>query len=115
MAGCMGTEIAPHFDMNHHTFYDRVYKQYNMTFTEYCALKRSQGDGLLRSRQFKKAMEGDNTMLIWLGKNRLNQRETQQDDLIDPEIVKKFNMLMEQMNRSQVACKIEDIKESKTE
>ncbi len=113
MSGCPGTEIAPHFDMNHHTFYDRVVKQYNMTFTEYCSLKRAQGDGLLRSRQFRKALEGDNTMLIWLGKQRLNQRETQSEESVDPEVVKKFNQLMEQLSKVQEDRKQEDISNSR--
>lgn len=79
MAGCHGTEIAPHFDMHAETFYDRVKKQYNIGFTEYSSLKRQQGDSILRAKQYEKAMSLDNTMLIWLGKQRLKQRENLDD------------------------------------
>lgn len=75
IAGCLGTEIAAHFDMHSHTFYDRVMGQYGVTFTDYCAEKRSKGDSLLRAKQYEKALQGDNVMLVWLGKVRLKQRE----------------------------------------
>lgn len=74
-AGCLGTEIAANFDMHPHTFYDRVYNKYNMTFTDYMSDKRCKGDSLLREVQYDKALKKDNTQLIWLGKNRLGQRD----------------------------------------
>jgi len=75
IAGCSGTEIAPHFDMHYNTFYNKVQEQYKMGFSEYSALKKEQGDSLLKAKQFEKAMSGDNSMLIWLGKNRLKQKD----------------------------------------
>lgn len=81
LAGCSGTEIAPHFDIHVENFYLRVQEQYGMGFTGYSALKRQQGDSLLKAKQFEKAMKGDNTLLIWLGKTRLNQKE---DDSKNP-------------------------------
>lgn len=75
MAGCKGTEICPHFDMHPNTFYSKVEEQYKVSFTEYSRIKREQGDSLLRVKQYEKALEKDNTMMIWLGKQRLEQRE----------------------------------------
>lgn len=75
IAGCFGTEIAPHFDMHVKTFYSRVEDKFGVTFTEYSAEKKFKGESLLRKVQYDKAIKGDNTMLIWLGKNRLKQRE----------------------------------------
>lgn len=75
MAHCFGTEIAAYFGMHEDTFYRRVEEQYGMGFTEYCQLKRGSGKLMLRARQYAKAMTGDNTMLVWLGKNLLDQRE----------------------------------------
>lgn len=75
IAGCKGTEIAPHFDIHVNNFYEKVKDKYGVGFTEYCALKREQGDSLLKAKQFEKAMKGDNVMLVWLGKNRLKQRD----------------------------------------
>lgn len=75
IAGCMGTEIAAHFDMHPNTFYDRVQAEYGIGFTEYSSQKKQKGESLLRSKQFDTAMSGDKTMLIWLGKQRLGQKE----------------------------------------
>jgi len=75
LAGCIGTEIAPHFDMHPVTFYERCQREHGLNFTAYSSLKRCQGDSLLKEKQFEKAMSGDNTLLIWLGKTRLKQTE----------------------------------------
>ena len=75
MAGCLGTEIAPHFDLHPTTFYERVEHQYGMSFTNYSTEKKAQGESCLRAKQYEVAMEGDKTMLVWLGKQRLKQRE----------------------------------------
>lgn len=83
IAGCLGNEVAAYFDMHPNTFYDRVVSKYNMSFTEYQSSKRSHGEALLRAVQYAKAIgttkDGDNTMLIWLGKNRLGQKDGQMD------------------------------------
>lgn len=75
VAGCFGTEIASHFDMHHETFYTRVQEKFGVGFTAYASEKKSQGDSILRAVQYKHALKGNTTMLIWLGKNRLKQRE----------------------------------------
>lgn len=84
MAGCPGTEIATHFDMHHDTFYRRVEDKYSIGFTAYSQEKRSRGDSMLRAKQFEKAMEGNNIMLIWLGKNRLGQKEGEDKHPLPP-------------------------------
>jgi hypothetical protein len=77
LAGCLGTEIAAYFDMHHETFYNRIQDKYKMGFTAYSSQKKMHGDSLLRHAQYKKALKGDNTMMIWLGKNRMGQKEHQ--------------------------------------
>lgn len=74
MAGCNGLEIAPHFNIHYTSFYDKIQKEYGMTFTEYSAQLYPKGDSLLRIKQFEKAMKGDNQMLMLLGKERLKQQ-----------------------------------------
>lgn len=100
IAGCPGTEIAPHFDMHPHTFYDRVLEEKNMLFTDYSVQKKCHGDSNIRLCQYRKALgiddSGDNTMLIWLGKQRLNQRESQ-EAAVSLETCKQFGAVMEQM------------------
>lgn len=74
-ANCHGTEIAPYFNMHPETFYDRVLKYYGIGFTEFSCLKKAHGDAKLKIAQFEKALDKDNAMMIWLGKQRLDQRE----------------------------------------
>ncbi len=106
IAGCNGTEIAPHFNMHVETFYDRVLKQYGVCFTEYQFKKCSQGNSLLRVVQFNKALKGDNTMLVWLGKNRLKQAETPTEIIVDAGTMENFKGMMTQLTGLQEERKI---------
>ena len=78
--GCTGTQIAARLDLHYQTFYDRVAKEKNCNYTEYAASKNQRGETLLLEKQFDTAMEGDRTLLIWLGKNRLKQVDKQPDE-----------------------------------
>jgi len=98
IAGCYGTEIAGHFDMHPQTFYLRVEDKYKMSFTEYSSEKRCTGDSLIREKQFKKALEGDNVMLVWLGKNRLKQKESPEESTITEQTKEQFNAIMAQLS-----------------
>lgn len=76
-AGCTGVEIAAHFGMHPETFYDRVKQKFGIAFSEYAAIKRSEGDMMLKEAQFDVAYKDkDKVMLVWLGKNRLGQKDT---------------------------------------
>lgn len=82
-AGCLGTEIAGYFDMHPNTFYGKVEDKYKMSFTSYSQEKKAKGESILRAHQYAKALgiteKGDNTLLIWLGKQRLNQRDHREE------------------------------------
>lgn len=79
IAGCSGAEIAGEFGLNPNTIYERCVVDHGITFTEYSAPFYSKGESIIREMQFKKVKEGDNAMLIWLGKNRLKQRDKEED------------------------------------
>ena len=74
-AGCNGVEIAAVLGVNPETLYRACKRDQKVDFVVYSQEKRSSGDSLLRMAQFKQAMSGDKTMLIWLGKNRLKQSD----------------------------------------
>lgn len=78
--GCSGREIAGNLGIQPNTLYEKCVEDKKMSFTDYSQHKYEKGDSLLRSVQFKKALDGDNTMLVWLGKNRLKQRDKQPDE-----------------------------------
>lgn len=74
-AQCNGTDIASYFGVHPNTLYRQVEAKYNCNFSEYSRQKKAEGKELLRAKQFSTAMQGDKTMLIWLGKQYLDQRE----------------------------------------
>jgi len=79
MAGCSGAEIASHFCLSPDTLYDRTCAKYGKNFSSYSHELRQKGDSLIRAKQFDKAIKGDNVMLVWLGKNRMGQKETHEN------------------------------------
>ena len=52
-----------------------------MSFAEYFAIKRGRGKIGLRRKQYEVAMAGNVPMLIWLGKQYLDQAEKQQAEV----------------------------------
>jgi hypothetical protein len=110
-AGCSGAEIAANIGINPATLYDRCQADHNMMFSQYSQEKQQKGDSLLRKAQFDKAMIGDNTLLIWLGKCRLKQKE-HQDEVIKQEVESKFNQLMQQMEKDKANTPQHNVNES---
>lgn len=81
VAGCNGVQCAAALGMHPDTLYKYCEQEKKSSFSAYLQLKRSHGDGLLHAAQFKKAYkDGNPTMLIWLGKQRLNQKENSNED-----------------------------------
>ena len=74
-AECRGTEVAAAIGVHHDTFYNRITAEKGMLFSEYAAKLRAKGNSSLRAKQVDVALSGNTTMLIWLGKNRLEQKE----------------------------------------
>ena len=72
---CDGAHIANILGIHPNTLYLACEEKFNVNFSEYSQQKKGEGKELLRARQFKAAMEGDKTMLVWLGKQYLGQRE----------------------------------------
>ena len=75
---CTGEEIALLLDIDYNTLEFRIKEKFNIPAVEYLKQKRSKGKMSLRRKQYEKAMSGDNTMLIWLGKQYLHQSDKQE-------------------------------------
>jgi hypothetical protein len=75
VSGCSGREIAANIGLNEKTLYYHCVKEFKETFTEYSTKKYAKGHSLLHNKQFEIAMAGNVTMLIWLGKVRMSQKE----------------------------------------
>ena len=74
---CTLREIAAWFECSEDTIERRVEKTHGVKFAEYFDQKAVTGKISLRRKQFQVAMGGDRVMLIWLGKQLLNQTEKQ--------------------------------------
>jgi len=75
-AGCSGREISAQLGIHENTLYMRCKEEKNMDFVAYKQEKQSAGDALLKAVQFEEAITNrDRGMLIWLGKQRLGQKD----------------------------------------
>lgn len=74
-AGCSGVQIAARLAIHPDTLYRACQAEHKSDFAAYSQQKREHGETLILEQQFAAAMKGDKTMLIWLGKQRLGQKE----------------------------------------
>lgn len=84
--GCTGTQIAARMDIHEDTLYARTIKEKNCFFSEYLASKQKKGETYLLEKQHEVALEGDRTLLVWLGKQRLKQSEDPQKLDLDKKV-----------------------------
>ena len=81
-AGCSGMEIAAHMGIHEQTLYSRCRKKYKEDYSNYSVRKRAKGNALLKVKQYESAVKDKNiTMQIWLGKQRLGQKEKIEADI----------------------------------
>lgn len=72
-------EVAAWFKMSPDTVETRVKEKFNRTFSEVSKEFRGVGKLSLRRKQFQEAMKGNTKLLIWLGKQYLEQRDKRED------------------------------------
>ena len=82
MAGCSGVEVAAQLGIHENTLYQRCKSDLGIEFVAYKQEKQASGESLLRKVQFDAAIKDkDRAMLIWLGKQRLGQKEKGEQDI----------------------------------
>jgi len=79
---CTGEEIAGVLGCDYDTLSNAIWREKELSFTEYFKQKASVGKMSLRRTQYSTAMDGNPTMLVWLGKNWLGQTD-KRDYVID--------------------------------
>lgn len=72
---CTGEEIAGVLNIDYDTLCSRIEEKYNQSFSEYHEDKKGKGKSSLRRLQWKGAKSGNATMLVWLGKQYLGQKD----------------------------------------
>ena len=75
IAGSNGVQVAAMLGVHPETLYDKCKEEKKVFFSDYLQQKRQEGNDILLGKQFELASEGDKMMLIWLGKNRLDQSD----------------------------------------
>lgn len=72
---CTLQEIASWFECSEDTIERAVKREKELSFAEFYEQKAATGKISLRRKQWQLALGGDKTMLIWLGKQHLEQTE----------------------------------------
>lgn len=72
---CTKDEICDFFGIDEKTLTARVKEKFGVGFSDYYKKAANNGKISLRREQFKLALKGNATMLIWLGKNILKQSD----------------------------------------
>ena len=78
---CTGEECAAILGIDYDTLNRALKRDGNKGFAEYFAQKGSSGKMSLRRKQYDLAIEGNSTMLIWLGKQWLGQVDKSERDI----------------------------------
>ena len=95
---CTDEEIASFMGVTVETLLNNKNKS---TFLEYKKRGLERGKATLRRKQFELAMKGNCTMLIWLGRNYLNQSENNiDDDAKTTEALEKVTDAIKQLRES---------------
>jgi hypothetical protein len=72
---CTGEEMAAVLGISYNTLERACKRDKKIKFEDYIEQKKKGGKASLRRKQWKLAEAGNPTMLIWLGKNMLNQKD----------------------------------------
>jgi len=78
---CTLEELAGWFGCHANTIEVAVKREHGIGFREYLGQKAGVGKVSLRRAQWQKALAGDKTMLIWMGKQHLGQLDKSRFDL----------------------------------
>jgi hypothetical protein len=85
----VGTEsIAAILGIDKNTLYNRCKSDNNCDYSAFAQQNKAKTEHNLRAKQIEVALEGNPAMLIWLGKNVLNQSDKQEVTTVnDPDLV----------------------------
>jgi hypothetical protein len=82
---CTLSEIASFFNCAHDAIQRAVIREHKTNFASYYEQKSEKGRISIRRRQFQSAETGNVTMLIWLGKQWLGQRDKANHEISGPD------------------------------
>ena len=89
---CTGEEQAAVLGVDYDTLNRACKRNHNKSFAEYFKQKSATGKMSLRRRQFTTAMDGNTSMMIWLGKNWLGQKDQAEVTTTQTESIQKVQI-----------------------
>ena len=75
IADCKTVDIAAQHGISTRTLYQRCKQDLGIRFSALSQQKKAHGDNLLRAKQYEMAVNGNTVMAIFLGKQRLGQKD----------------------------------------
>jgi len=113
--GNSGPKIAEAIGIDVSTLYKRCVDDRDMSFSELKQQKCAKGEFDLLRTQHLLAHERNAMMLIWLGKNRLNQRDTPKEVEFTGEALESFKSIADQLKSLQGNTKPKQEEEQSTQ
>lgn len=89
---CTGEEQAAVLGVDYDTLNSACKREKKKPFSEYFKQKSATGKMSLRRRQFTTAMDGNTSMMIWLGKNWLGQKDQAEITTDQPTTIQKVQI-----------------------
>ena len=105
-------EVCQFFDCDEVTLNRWCKETYGKTFSQVFKDKKGVGKVSLRRSQYQLALKGNASMLIWLGKQYLGQRETPVDETAaNDEYNKHIATLADRINKPDANRNIDDFED----
>lgn len=98
---CSIDEIANFFNTSKASIERFVREKYNMNFSDFWRWKAAEGKVALKMAQYREALAGNTTLLVYLGKVLLGQREGLGDVRIEFELVLPNNQNSNENNQTE--------------
>ena len=89
---CTGEEQASVLGIDYDTLNRACKRENGKSFAEYFKQKSASGKMSLRRKQYTSAMDGNTTLLIWLGKNWLGQKDQAEVSTGQTETIQKVQI-----------------------
>lgn len=102
MGGCNATQVAARLGIDRDTLYNRCQTDLFMDFSAYFQEKRESGNVNIHLAQYELAVKNKNaTMLIWLGKQRCDQKEDEKKTEFTQDQLEQFATIMKFLDKNQ--------------
>jgi hypothetical protein len=101
MCGCTCFATSQEVGIHEDTLHYKVKEKYGIVWSAFTAKYREKGAAHIKEKQYDKAIDGDNSMLIWVGKNLCGQSDNPQELALSANAIEQFKSIMLQVKTNQ--------------